>query len=81
MFSTRKMQRSLSWAKKLRLGVVDAAVAGVAVADARAADAVGEAVVVAVAAEAVGSPGVRPEAVATPVRRFNNLTALMKASD
>jgi hypothetical protein len=71
------MPHSLSWAKKLLPGAVAVAAAVVAAA-APAADAAGEAVAVAAAAEAAGSPGVYPEAVATPVRRIGTLTALMK---
>jgi hypothetical protein len=66
------MPRGLRLAKKLR---GDVAVAGVA-----AADAAGEAVRV---ADAVGAAplGVYPAAVATPVRRVNSATALMKVNN
>jgi hypothetical protein len=81
MSSTRKMPRSLNWVKKLLPGAVDAAAVGVAAAaGALVADAAGEAAAVAAAAAVVMSPGVRPEGGATPVRRVNGLTALMKAS-
>jgi hypothetical protein len=78
MFSTRKTRRRLSWVKKLLAGGV--AVAGVAAAGAAVADAAGEAAPVADVAGAV-RPGVYPGEVATPVRRDNSATVLMKASD
>jgi hypothetical protein len=66
------MLRGLRLVKKLR-GVVAAAVVA-------AADAAGEAAPV---ADAVGDArlGVYPAAVATPVRRVNSATALMKVND